>query len=102
MHVRAYGMQAARDEQIVDRAAQEDRIIVSADSDFSAILAAHEAERPSFILFREPDLMLAMDYFHELPPLCQCLNRNLLPGASPFSGEAGSVCDDCRSLDESG
>lgn len=46
VHVRTYSMQAARDEEIAARALEEDRIIVSADSDFSAILAAQEAERP--------------------------------------------------------
>jgi predicted nuclease of predicted toxin-antitoxin system len=73
-------MQAARDEQIVERAAQEDRIIVSADSDFSAILAAQEAERPSFILFREPDLMLAADYFHAMVPDLPILEPELMAG----------------------
>jgi hypothetical protein len=47
VHVRAYAMQAAGDEEILARALTEDRISVSADSDFSAILAAREAERPS-------------------------------------------------------
>jgi predicted nuclease of predicted toxin-antitoxin system len=32
-HVRAYGMQAAADEEILARALDEDRIVVSADSD---------------------------------------------------------------------
>ena len=45
VHVRAYAMQAARDEEILARALTEDRIVVSADSDFSAILAAQEAEQ---------------------------------------------------------
>jgi predicted nuclease of predicted toxin-antitoxin system len=43
-------MQAASDEAILLRAREEDRIVVSADSDFGAILAAQEVERPSFIL----------------------------------------------------
>jgi predicted nuclease of predicted toxin-antitoxin system len=34
VHVRTYAMQAAKEEQIVARAVQEDRVIVSADSDF--------------------------------------------------------------------
>jgi predicted nuclease of predicted toxin-antitoxin system len=37
-------------------------VVVSADSDFSAILAAQEVERPSFILFRETNLLVARDY----------------------------------------
>ena len=57
IHVRTYGMQAAKDEEILARAAEEDRIVVSADSDFGAILAAQEAERPSFIFFRDPNLL---------------------------------------------
>jgi predicted nuclease of predicted toxin-antitoxin system len=61
VHVRAYGMHGAPDEQIIGRAAEENRIVVSADSDFSAILAAQEAERPSLVLFREPDLTVAAD-----------------------------------------
>jgi predicted nuclease of predicted toxin-antitoxin system len=44
-------MQAATDERIVARARDEDRIIISADSDFSTILAAQDAERPSFTSF---------------------------------------------------
>ena len=80
IHVRTYGMQAAKDEQIVARAVEENRVIVSADSDFSAILAAQEAERPSFILFREPDLMVAEDYFRVLIPALPVLAPELAVG----------------------
>jgi predicted nuclease of predicted toxin-antitoxin system len=38
-------MHAARDEEILARALEEDRIVVSADSDFGAILAAREVPR---------------------------------------------------------
>jgi predicted nuclease of predicted toxin-antitoxin system len=80
VHVRAYDMHAAQDEQIVARAIQEDRIVVSADSDFSAILAAQDAGRQSFILFREPDLMIASDYFDHMAPALPMLGPELAAG----------------------
>ena len=80
VHVREYGMHAASDEEILARALQEDRVVVSADSDFSAIIAAQEANRPSFILFRNPNLMGAHDYFKILLPALPVLEPELMSG----------------------
>lgn len=80
VHVRAYAMQAATDERIVARARDENRIIVSADSDFSTILAVQDADRPSFILFREPDLMVGHDYCDKLLPALPALEAELVAG----------------------
>lgn len=54
LHVRKMALQRAEDIVIFDKAAAEDRIVVSADTDFGAMLAARKVKKPSVIQFRGP------------------------------------------------
>lgn len=78
-HVRDIGLAAADDIVIFERAAAENRILISADTDFGTLLALRQSAQPSVVLFglqgfRMPDrqarLLLA-----NLPSLAEALER---------------------------
>ena len=52
VHVRSLGLQRADDAVIFDRAAVENQIVVSADTDFGTLLAERSSQKPSVIQFR--------------------------------------------------
>lgn len=54
VHVRDYSLAKADDPLIFERAAQEDRVVVSADTDFGTLLAMRRHKTPSVVLFRGP------------------------------------------------
>lgn len=61
-HVRALGLQHADDQTILERAALDRFVVVSADTDFGTLLATRTASQPSVILFRgrgsrKPDVL---------------------------------------------
>ncbi len=52
LHVRDLALQSATDSEILDVAARDDRVVVSADTDFGMLLAQRQATRPSLVLYR--------------------------------------------------
>lgn len=79
-HVGELGMGAATDDEILDRAADENRVVVTLDSDFARLLASRRAIGPSVVhirierLRREQATLL-------IPDICTAVARELEEGA---------------------
>lgn len=80
VHVRDYGLHAAEDPVILERAGIEERVVVSADSDFAMLLALSRRSKPSFILFREADMIRAQDYANRILDSLPVIERELDAG----------------------
>lgn len=55
VHVADVGLLTASDEEILARAGADERVVVSADSDFGTLLAVGRLSKPSFVLLRSAD-----------------------------------------------
>ena len=78
VHVREVGLQHEDDLIIFNRAEAEDRIVISADTDFSLILSSRTVTKPSVVLFRKgaehkPELQIRL-LLTNLPSIETALN----------------------------
>lgn len=81
VHVSDYGMEAASDEAIFERARDEGRVLVSLDTDFGTLLAVRESTQPSVILLRRHVPRRAADQLTMLLQALPSLSDALLRGA---------------------
>ena len=87
IHVRSIGLQRADDDVIFERAAIENRIVVSADADFGTLLALRSSRQPSVIQFRgegsrRPDA-LARTLLANLPQFVDSLENGCIVTFEP-------------------
>lgn len=52
-HVAEIGLESAADAEILDRAREDECVLISADTDFGTLLAESHAQLPSIILIRQ-------------------------------------------------
>ena len=81
VHVRDIDLGAASDEEILDRARREQRVIVSADTDFGTLLAQAKTSTPSFVLLRWPGLRNPQDQVHVILANLHSIQDDLNSGA---------------------
>ena len=82
VHVGELGLAAAEDPVILDRAAEEGRVLVSADADFGSLLAFGSRNAPSVILIRGQTRRRASDIAGILARLLPDLEADLEHGAA--------------------
>jgi predicted nuclease of predicted toxin-antitoxin system len=87
VHVRDLGLASAPDAEILDLAADQGRTIISADTDFGALLAQRRSTRPSVLLVRaivdlSPDAM-AERLVAQLPALASDLSEGAIVALTP-------------------
>lgn len=81
VHVRERDLQRAEDIAVLEAAKTESRVIVSADTDFGAILTLRGESRPSLIIFRHPAPRRAEQQAQLLLSALPSFSDDLLQGA---------------------
>jgi predicted nuclease of predicted toxin-antitoxin system len=82
IHVADIGLLTAADPEILQAAAQEKRILLTADSDFGALLALGSLASPSVVLLRSADHLRPFEQAKliaaNLPPIAEDLEKGAI------------------------
>jgi predicted nuclease of predicted toxin-antitoxin system len=87
VHTLELGLERAEDDALLMLAAQEDRVIVSGDTDFGALLALLRRRSPSVILFRSRHALTAEDQVTIILDHLDDLEADLESGAVVVVGD---------------
>lgn len=87
VHVRDLGMGRATDEVVIGFARSEDRVLVSADTDFGTLLAQSHATSPSFLLMRRASGRRVLEQAELILANCDLVRAELMAGAVVVLGE---------------
>ena len=87
VHVVDLDMGTATDDEIFDRAAADGLVVITADSDFGALLALRRAKNPSVVHLRHVAELLAESHTDllvaNLPQIAADLERGVIVSLSP-------------------
>jgi predicted nuclease of predicted toxin-antitoxin system len=82
IHVSEVGLLSAPDPEIMEAAAQEGRVLLTADSDFGALLALGSRAAPSVVLLRSADHLRPVEQAElliaNLPPISEDLEKGAI------------------------
>ena len=81
VHVADIGLLAAPDPEILQAAADQDRVLVTADADFGALLALGSLPTPSVVLLRSADHMRPAEQAELLAANLPAIAESLSEGA---------------------
>ena len=81
VHVSDLGLSTATDDAVLTFAEQTGRILISADTDFAALLALREKRQPSVVLFRTRALRATHEQFNVLMDLLPMFEDELVIGS---------------------
>lgn len=87
VHVRDIGMRSATDTAVIDTARADDRVLISADTDFGTLLARSHATTPPFLLLRRASGRRAVELVEIILSNFNVVDADLEAGAIVVLGE---------------